>query len=60
MAARGPKRVTGEFFCFTITRICFELLKVHKSEDRGVMKMPYHFFVYICDYKSTNSLLGKI
>ena len=23
------------------------------------MKMPYDFFVYICDYKSTNSWLGK-
>ena len=32
---------------------------VHKSEDRGGMKMPYDFFVYICDYKSTNSWLGK-
>ena len=29
------------------------------SEDRGGMKMPYEFFVYICDYKSTNSWLGK-
>ena len=60
MAARGQKRVDSEVFCcFLLGKSCFELLKVHKSEDRGVMKMPYHFFVYICDYKSTNSWLGK-
>ena len=57
MAAWGPKRVV---LLFPITKSCFELLRVHKSEDRGVMKMPYHFFVYICDYKSTNSWLGNI
>ena len=28
----------------------FQLLTVHKSEDRGVIKMPYDFFVYICDF----------
>ena len=37
----------------------FQLLTVHKSEERGGIKMPYDFFVYICDYKSTNSWLGK-
>ena len=34
-------------------------LKVHKSEDRGGIKMPLDFFIYICDYKSTNSWLGQ-
>ena len=59
MAARGPKRVAGEVFCCFLLPSCFELLKVHKSEDRGGMKMPYDFSVYICDYKSTNSWLGE-
>ena len=40
MAAWGPKRVV---LLFPITKSCFELLKVHKSEDRGSIKMPYHF-----------------
>ena len=37
----------------------FQPPTVHNSEDRGGVKMPYDFFVYICDYKSTNSWLGK-
>ena len=28
----------------------FQLLTVHKSEDRGGIKMPYDFFVYIYDF----------
>ena len=39
MAARGQKRVYGVvFLLFPIRKSCFELLKVHKSEDRGVSK----------------------
>ena len=37
----------------------FQPLTVPKSEDRGCIKMPYDFFVYICYYKLTNSWLRK-
>ena len=48
-----------KFFEVSYYQKNFQLSTVHKSEDRGGMKMPYDFFVYICDYKSTNSWLGK-
>ena len=48
-----------KFFEVSYYQKFFQLFIVHKSEDRGSMKLPYDFFVYICDYKSTNSWLGK-
>ena len=48
-----------KFFEVSYYQKNFQLSTVHKSEDRGGMKMPYDFFVYICEYKSTNSWLGK-
>ena len=35
---------------FLLSQKNFQLSTVHKSEDRGGMKMPYDFFVYICDF----------
>ena len=53
------KGLLVKFFEVSYYQKNFQLSTVHKSEDRGGIKMPYDFFVYICDYKSTNSWLGK-
>ena len=39
-----------KFFEVSYYQNFFQLLTVHKSEDRGGMKMPYDFFVYMCDF----------
>ena len=39
-----------KFFEVSYYQKNFQLSTVHKSEDRGGMKMPYDFFVYICDF----------
>ena len=39
-----------KFFEVSYYQKNFQLSTVHKSEDRGGIKMPYDFFVYICDF----------
>ena len=48
MAARGPKRVASQVFCcFLLQKGFFQLLKVHKSEDRWGIDMSYDFFTFV-------------
>ena len=39
-----------KFFEVSYYQKNFQPLTVPKSEDRGGIKMPYDFFVYICDF----------
>ena len=48
MVARGQKRVIGEvFLLFPIRKSCFELLKVHKIEDRKCLMIFLFTFTTI-------------
>ena len=40
----------GKFFEVSYYQKNFQPPTVHNSEDRGGVKMPYDFFVYICDF----------
>ena len=48
---RNSKWFPVKFFDVSYYQKIFQLFTVHKSEDRGGIKMPYDFRVYICDYK---------
>ena len=39
-----------KFFEVSYYQKNFQPPTVHNSEDRGGVKMPYDFFVYICDF----------
>ena len=44
------KGLLVKFFEVSYYQKNFQPPTVHNSEDRGGMKMPYDFFVYICDF----------
>ena len=49
-----------KFFEVSYYQNFFQLLTVHKSEDRGGMKMPYDFFVYIFSHISSSHKVHKL
>ena len=60
MAARGPKRVASQVFCcFLLQKGFFQLLKVHKSEDRWGIDMSYDFFTFVTINQQTAGLEKK-